>query len=79
MIDRHMPHKKDESYPWHQGSIHVCSNQVCPGRTYEQCTNASPQIEEPNEVKERDAEPGSELGSFEKGHVAYIMMKRFFW
>ena len=79
VIDRHMAHKEGESYPWHQGSIHVCSNQICPSRAYEQCTNAGPKIEEPNKVEERNSGLGSELGSFQKDRSVYAIIKRFFW
>lgn len=30
MIDRHVAHDEHKSYPWHERTIHIRGNKVCP-------------------------------------------------
>lgn len=60
MIDRHVAHDEDKSYPWHERTIHVRSNEVRPSRAYEKRADARPKVEQANQVEERDPRHRSE-------------------
>ncbi len=60
MIDRHVSHEKDETHPWHEGSVDILGDDISPGGAYEKRANAAPKIEEPNKVKQGDPRLGSD-------------------
>ena len=54
MVDRHVSHEKDKAYPWHEWTIYIFGDQVCSSGADEERADATPKIEEANEVEQRD-------------------------
>lgn len=73
MIDRHVAHEEDESDPWHERSIYIFCYEICTCRADEKSADASPEIEEANEIEKRDAilESDIYMGSLGKSSVRY--------
>lgn len=75
-----MAHEKNKSDPWHERPLHIRRDQIGTSRTDEQRAYSRPEIEKPDEIKERN--PGFESdisGTWDWRHVlAYVMMKAFF-
>lgn len=60
VIGRHVAHEEDETNPWHERSIHILGNEVCPSGADEEGPDTSPKIEEADEIEEGDPRLGSE-------------------
>jgi hypothetical protein len=54
MVDGEMDHQEDESDPWHERTLDVSSNGIGPKRADEDGSEAIPEVEEANEVEDRD-------------------------
>ena len=59
VVDGHVAHEEDEADPWHEGAMNVFGNGVCPNGADQDSADASPEIEEPNEVEQGHPRLGS--------------------
>lgn len=57
VVDGHVAHQEDEADPWHQRALDVFGNDIGTGGADEQGAEASPEVEETDEVEERNTAP----------------------
>ena len=51
MTNGHVPHQKDETYPWHEWAMYKFGDCECAGGAYEDGPYATPYVEQSDKVK----------------------------
>ena len=55
VVERHVAHQKDETYPWHIGRVYSGCDEIGSTSADEDGPEASPHVEEANQVEHGDA------------------------